>query len=315
MVTRKVEDKIQKAKAVRKLRVAFAFALLFGLVLIAAGQAGRRSTGTGNSGAILNVTALREDNTEAPVTSKQIALYDNGVEQTIKSFSPDPSPARIVLLVDNSLTIRADVEKLEQAAREFAYEIYEGDKLLIVGYDEEAEIVADWTDDAKKIEASLKSFRKKGEPHLFDALRAVSEEALRPLAASNQKRVIVIISDGVDRGSKTHFNDVLDDLQLQDITVYSVQAPDRTGGALRRDMPKPKEVVKKLAEGTGGRVFPINDPQLAAKTICDELRKNRYILSYTPTSIPYGDSRRLLLVADNGVQVRAKTMQPPVVKQ
>lgn len=299
----------------REFRVAFALLLLLASFLIAAGQAGRRTRSESESGSTLNVFAIREDNTETPVTSKQIALYDNGVEQTIKSFSPDPSPARIVLLVDNSLTIRADVEKLEQAAREFAYEIYEGDKLLIVGYDEQAEIIADWTDDAKKIEASLKSFRKKGTPHLFDALKAVSEEALRPLLASSQKRIIVVISDGVDRGSKTRFDEILSDLQLQDIVVYAVQAPDRTGGALRRDMPKPKEVVQQLAEGTGGRVFPINEPQVAAKAICDELRKNRYILSYSPTSIPYGENRRLLLLPDTGIQVRAKTVQPPTIKQ
>jgi VWFA-related protein len=311
----KREEKAQRVKAGRRFHVAFAFLLLFASFLIVAGQAGRRNRPEGESSTLLNVYAVREDNAEAPVTSKQIALYDNGIEQTIKSFSPDPSPARIVLLVDNSLTIRADVEKLEQSAREFAYEIYEGDKLLIVGYDEQAEIVADWTDDAKKIEASLKSFRKKGTPHLFDALKAVSEEALKPLVATSQKRIVVIISDGVDRGSKTKFDEILNELQLQDITVYSVQAPDRTGGALRRDMPKPKEVVKKLAEETGGRVFPINDPQAAAKAICDELRKNRYILSYSPTSIPYGENRRLLLVADTGVQVRAKTVQPPTIKQ
>jgi VWFA-related protein len=296
-------------------RPSVALLLLLASVLMVMGQAGRRNRSESDNNAVLNVFAIREDNTEAPVTSKQLALYDNGIEQTIKSFSPDPSPARIVLLVDNSLTLRADVEKLEQAAREFAYEIYEGDKLLIVGYDEQAEIVADWTDDSKKIEASLKSFRKKGTPHLFDALKAVSEEALRPLMAQSHKRIIVIISDGVDRGSKTRFEEILTDLQLQDITVYAVQAPDRTGGALRRDMPKPKEVIQKLAEGTGGRVFPINEPQPAAKAICDELRKNRYILSYSPSSIPYGDARRLLLVSDTGVQVRAKTIQPPSSKQ
>ncbi len=312
---REREEKPQKGKRTGYFRPGLALLLLLASFLLVAGQAGRRNRSSSDSSSTLNVFAIREDNREAPVTSKQIALYDNGVEQTIKSFSPDPSPARIVLLVDNSLTIRADVEKLEQAAREFAYEIYEGDKLLIVGYDEQAEIVADWTDDAKKIETSLKGFRKKGSPHLFDALKAVSEEALRPLAAQSQKRAIVIISDGVDRGSKTKFDEILNDLQLQDITIYAVQAPDRTGGALRRDMPKPKEVVKKLAEGTGGRVFPINEPQVAAKTICDELRKNRYILSYSPTSIPYGENRRLLVVADTGVQVRAKTIQPPTIKQ
>ncbi len=283
--------------------------LLVGLSL-ALGQAGRRARPSNEDAVSLNVVAVRENDATAHVTAKQIALYDNGIEQSIKSFSPDPSPARIVLLVDNSLTIRADVEKLEAAAREFAYEIFEGDKLLIVGYDEQAEIVADWTDDSKQIETSLKSFRKKGDPRLFDALKAVLDEALLPLKASSQKRVVVVISDGLDRGSKTRFENILAELQAQDITVYAVQAPDRTGGALRRDQPKPVQVVQKLAEGTGGRIFPINEPTEAAKAICDELRKNRYILSYSPANVPYGDARRLLLVADTGVNVRAKTMQP-----
>ena len=286
--------------------------ILFALASLAMSQAGRHARPTDEQASVLlNVIASRTDNSSGPITSKQIALYDGGIEQTIKSFSPDPSPARIVLLVDNSLTIRADVEKLEAAAREFAYEIYEGDKLLIVGYDENAEIVADWTDDAKQIEKSLKTFRKKGEPHLFDALEAVAEEALLPLRATNQKRVIVVISDGLDRGSKTKFDKVLAHLQSQDITVYAVQAPDRTGGALRRDQPKPVQVIDKLAEGTGGRIFPINEPREAAKAICDELRKNRYVLSYSPNNVAFGDARRLLVVADSGINIRAKTLQPP----
>jgi hypothetical protein len=56
------------------------------------------------------------------------------------------------------------VEKLEAAALEFAYEIYDGDKLLIVGYDDNAEIVSDWTDDSKRIATELKNFHKKGDP-------------------------------------------------------------------------------------------------------------------------------------------------------
>jgi VWFA-related protein len=283
---------------------------LASLVLVA-GQAGRRPRPTDAGSISLNVVAVREDDSKSPITTKQISLYDGGIEQAVKSFSLDPSPARIVLLVDNSLTIRADVEKLEAAAREFAYEIFEGDKLLIVGYDEQAEIVADWTDDAKQIESSLASFRKKGEPHLFDALSAVAQEALLPLRATNQKRVVVVISDGLDRGSKTKFDRILSELQSQDITVYAVQAPDRTGGALRRDQPKPVQVIEKLVEGTGGRIFPINAPQEAAKAICDELRRNRYILSYAPTNVAFGDARRLLVIADSGINIRAKTLQPP----
>jgi len=258
---------------------------------------------------MIGVVARRENKQTNPVTSKELSVYDNGIEQSIRNFTPDPSPARIVLLVDNSLTIRADVEKLEQAAREFAYEIYEGDKLLIVGYDEQAEIVSDWTDDAKAIESSLKLFRKKGQPHLFDAIRAVVEEAMRPM--QNPKRIIVVISDGLDRGSKATFEQTLAELQTENIMVYAVQAVDRTRGAIRRDVPKPKVVIDKLAEGTGGQIFSIDEPQVAAKAICDELRQNRYVLSYVPSSAPFGQARSLLVVGNEGITVRSKSMQQP----
>ena len=272
-------------------------------------QSGVRPNANAAGGVMVSVVARRDNKQTNPITSKEVSVYDNGMEQSIRNFTPDPSPARIVLLVDNSLTIRADVEKLEQGAREFAYEIYEGDKLLIVGYDEQAEIVSDWTDDAKAIESSLKLFRKKGQPYLFDAIRAVVEEALRPM--QNPKRIIVVISDGLDRGSKATFEQTIAELQTENIMVYAVQAVDRTRGAIRRDVPKPKVVIDKLAEGTGGQIFSIDEPQVAAKAICDELRQNRYVLSYVPSSAPYGQARSLLVVGNEGITIRSKSMQQP----
>jgi hypothetical protein len=96
-----------------------------------------------------------------------------------------------------------------------------------------------------------------------------------------------------------------------DITVYAVQAPDRTRGAIRRDVPKPKQVIEKLVDGTGGATFSIDEPAAAAKSICDELRKNRYVISYAPSSVPYGEARNLLVVGNEGIIVRAKTAQQP----
>lgn len=288
----------------RVLFILLIMALLLGTIW---GQAGRQTHPSSESSTMVNVVAMRTNGT-APITAKDISFFDNGVEQTIRSFAPDLSAAKIVLLVDNSLTIRAEVEKLEEAAREFAYEIYDGDKLLIVGYDNTAEIVSDWTDDPKKIEMELKAFRKKGDPHLFDSILAVVEDALRPLSA--QKRAIVVISDGLDRGSKTKFNQALRALQALDIAVYCVQAEDRTRGAIRRDVPKPRQVINDLAEGTGGWIFPIDDPRAAAKAICDELRKNRYVLSYLPQSVTFTEARRLLVMGEQGIDARSKTMQP-----
>jgi Ca-activated chloride channel homolog len=275
------------------------------------GQAGRKIVPSGERAVTLNIVAVPEDSnaTTEPITNKQFALYDDGMEQTVHSLSPDPSPAKIVLLIDNSLSLQADLKKLSQAVLEFAYEIYEGDQLYIVGYDEKPEIITEWTDNAKKVEAATKSLRKRGEPFLFDALSAVVDQVLRPMGGTAQKRVVVLISDGLDRGSKTTFDEALKDLQLQNITLYALQYPDRTGGALRRGQPKASEVIRKLTEETGGTALSATTPREAAKAICDELRKNRYILSYTPTNVPYNNERKLLVMAE-GVKVRHKTAQP-----
>lgn len=295
---------------------AFTVVLIIGLLLAAAalGQAGRRTGGEADinreRGMFLNVTAAREDGSEERVTAKEVSIYDGGQEQTIQSFTPDPTPARIVILVDNSLGLRADVEKLQKATREFAYEIYEGDQVMVVGFDQQPEIISDWTDDAKKIEATLPLFRKRGEPRLYDALSAVINDAFGPLVGRVRKRVIVLVADGLDRGSRTHFEKVYGDLLRQDITVYALQIPDRTGGALRRDRLKPAQAIQKLIEGTGGRVLSVNDSRDAAKSICDELRQHRYVLAYTPTSLPLYDARRLLVLGNEGINVRHKLQQP-----
>ena len=110
------------------------------------------------------------------------------------------------------------------------------------------------------------------------------------------------------------FDKILGQLQNQNITVYALQIPDRTGGAYRRNQPKAPEVIKQLTEGTGGKIFPIEEAQTAAKFIADELRKSRYLLSYQPTNTSSYDARRLFVIADEGIIVRTKKAQPPNVK-
>jgi Ca-activated chloride channel family protein len=286
------------------------------LVLTAAvfGQS-RHSVKAGDSGdSIISVTANRTDKKTDPIKIDNLFLYENGIEQKIKNFSYDPSPSKIVILVDNSQTLAIDVEKMKKAAMEFAYEIFEGDQLFVVAYDEKPEIIQEWTDDAKKIEASLATFRKKGNPFLFDAMDAAIHQVLLPLMPGTRKTAIVVISDGLDRGSKTQFDKLLAELELDNITVYSLRLPDRTGGAYRRDQPKAAEVLTKLTEGTGGSIFEFENAQDAARSICDELRKSRYLLSYTSQDVSSYDARRIFLVADEGIAVRTKLAQPPNVK-
>lgn len=291
---------------------AFVFALA--LTGNAASQSRHNARGTDVEGTIVSVTAWRSDGKSDPIRPENLFLYENGIEQRIKNFSFDPSPAKIVLLVDNSQTVGADVERLKQSAMEFAYEIFDGDQLFVIAYDEKPEIIQEWTDDAEKMQASMATFRKKGNPHLFDALNATVREVLRPLMPGTRKTAIVVIGDGLDRGSTTEFDKLLAELQFMNITVYSLQLPDRTGGAYRRNQPKAASVIAQLTEGTGGRVFPLESAQEAAKAICDELRQRRYMLSYLPTNTSSYEPRRLFLTADPGIELRTKTFQPPNIK-
>jgi Ca-activated chloride channel family protein len=279
-------------------------------------QSGRaaRAAASDVEGTIIPVTAWRTDEKKDPIKLEGLFLYENGVEQKIKNFSYDPSPAKIAILVDNSQTLPTDVEKMKAATMEFAYEIFDGDQLFVLAYDEKTEIIQEWTDDAKKLEASLTTFRKKGNPFLFDALRSTASEVLLPLMPGTRKTAIVVIGDGLDRGSKTKFDTIIGELQNYNITVYFLQMPDRSGGAYRRDQPKATAVVNQLTEGTGGKAFPLEEAQTAAKFICDELRRNRYLLSYQSVNTSSFDARRVLLTAGDGVAVRHKTAQPPNIK-
>ena len=290
---------------------------VFATLLLAAfvpAQSRHSAKGDNTDGTVITLTAVREDKKSDPIKVENIFLYENGVEQKIKNLVVDPSPARIVLLVDNSQTLPTSVEAMKAAAMEFAYEIFEGDQIFVIAYDEKPEIIQEWTDDAKKIEASLATFRKKGNPFLFDALDASLKEVLMPLMPGTRKTAVVVIGDGLDRGSTAKFDKVLSDLQNQSVTVYSLQIPDRTGGAYRRDQPKAKTVIEQLTEGTGGKAFPFEEASTAAKFICDELKKNRYLLSYSPVNTSTFDARKIFLLADEGIAVRAKSMHPPNVK-
>ncbi len=282
---------------------------------VVSAQSGHSARKTENlDGTILTVTAHRTDDSKVPIRLENLYLYENAVEQKIKNFSYDPSPSRIVILVDNSQTLRADLETLKKAAMEFVYEIYEGDQLFVIAYDEKPEIIQEWTDDAKKMEESLKTFRKQGNPHLFDAVNAAAGEVLVPLMPGTRKTAIVVIGDGLDRGSQTPFDGMLGELQNQNITVYALQIKDRTGGAYRRYSPKAGKVIQRITEETGGRAFPLDKAKEAAKYICDELRKNRYLLSYFPTNTSSYDARRLFIIADEGIAIRTKAAQPPNIK-
>jgi VWFA-related protein len=297
--------------------------------LLVLAQSGRSPT-SGKRATVLHVIAQKMEDPNKPKTlltdrsgvtedieriipRHLIELYDSGVLQKIDSFSPDPTPARIVILLDNSSTLQTDVKKLAAIPAAFAPEIYEGDKVMVIGYDVKPEIITEFTDDPQSLQSTLSLLRKSDTPRLFDALNVVMEDVLRPEVGFS-KRIIVIAGDGLDRDSIIKFDEILAKLQNENIVVYAIKVKDRTRGALRKDAPKAGVALEQLTEGTGGRIYPIeSDIKEAVKEICDEVRNDRYQLTYSPQGVnPI--NKRLLLVSttDQTIKLRFKGWHPPV---
>ena len=252
------------------------------------------------------------DDTSQLIGKSELEFYDGGVVQKIEAFVPDQTPARIVVLLDNSATLQIDVEKLAAVPAAFAPEIYEGDKVMVIGYDLKPEIITEFTDEPKELQSTLSLLRKSDSPRLFDALNVVMEDVLRP-AIGYSKRVIVIVGDGLDRGSQIKFDQILNTLQDENVTVYAIQARDRTRGALRKDSPKAADAIEQLTAGTGGKSFPMDgDVKQSVKEICDELRNSRYQLTYYPEGVSNINKRRLLLTSSSAsISLRYKGYHPP----
>ena len=249
---------------------------------------------------------------ERILTKDKLELHDAGIPQKIESLSPDSSPARIVVLLDNSASLQTDIKKLAAVPAAFAPEIYEGDKVMVIGYDLKPEIITDFTDKPEELQNTLGLLRKSDTPRLFDALDVVMEDVMRP-AIGYSKRVIVLVSDGLDRDSKIKYDRILNTLQDENVTVYAIQVKDRTRGALRKDSPKPVDCLEQLTASTGGKIFSVDgDIKSAVKEICDELRNERYQLTYYPEGVNYINKRLLLLTSSDGsLQLRTKYSHPP----
>ena len=278
------------------------------LLPTAVAQVGRGNN-TGRRTVTLNIIAhMPEGRT---ITRDDFDLYDSGTPQEIQSFTHLDKGSSIVLMIDSSTSLRADLPALQKAVQAVINELYSDDEMMVIGYNENAEIIEDLTPDLTKLQATPGKIIRKGFPNLFDALVAVSDSLSSQAKTGQEKLAIILISDGYDSESKTKFADALRALQEENIILYALQVSDRTRGALLRDKPKPADALDQLTKGTGGAIYPIDNVEASAKTIADDMRKNWYKLVYVPSGINTINARRLLLMPhDDKIELRTKGSHP-----
>jgi VWFA-related protein len=149
-------------------------------------------------------------------------LFDNGTEQKIDHFDMGSDPLSVVLLVETSTRVAPMLPAIQKAGVIFTQNILgEFDEGAVIAFGSYVNRLQDFTGDRDQLDKVMKNLQDGGsQTKLYDAMAA----AVRMLAqrAPDRRRVIVAITEAVDRGSATKLGGVLQQAQLENITIFTV---------------------------------------------------------------------------------------------
>lgn len=230
---------------------------------------------------------LESGDAEAPALElTDFDVRDDGVRQRIVTFERGDAALAVALLVDASESMRGGrLAAALEGARTFLRGMRDLDEAVLYLFADSLRYRSPPTQDAAALQADLAAVEAVGGTALNDALYA----ALRQLEFRQGRRVVVLLSDGVDLHSALRMEDVLWTMRRCGSVVYwielvrnaSVSSPWRDAAAHRRE----REGLRRLVEQSGGRIVPIESTDQAAGAfadILDELRR-QYVLGYYPT--------------------------------
>jgi VWFA-related protein len=281
------------------------------------------------------------------LTKDDFVLQQDGHAQTIKYFSHEmDQPLTLGLLVDTSGSQRRVLDQERVASRTFVYHLLreDRDKAFLIHFDYEVELLQDLTPSRQKLEAALEQVGApqfsqtssggsgSGDPNdnsragggrggrgghggggtlLYDAIYLASDELMKK---QHGRKAVILLSDGVDRGSKESLQEAIESAERSDTLVYSILFADKDsygngggfggprmggggmgGGGMgrggggyprRTEEPRPdgKKILEQISRETGGRFFEVTKKQTIDEiyTAIDEELRNQYSLGYTP---------------------------------
>jgi VWFA-related protein/TonB family protein len=211
---------------------------------------------------------------------KDFELRIDGQPKPIGDLSRADTPVRLALLFDNSYSLRTARELEKQSAMRFFRTVMRpSDQAAIYSVSTEPILEQPLTNDVNKLVHIIERY---GDPEGATALLDTIVEAADYLKPQMGRKVIVIVSDGVDTVSNTEFDETVRRVQAADIQVYAVQN-NISENANLRDLTAERRMQDITAQ-TGGAVFvpkTINDLPAAFAQISADLAQ-QYVLSYYP---------------------------------
>lgn len=181
------------------------------------------------------------------LTKDDFALQEDGRPQAIKYFSQETNlPLTLGLLVDTSRSQTNVLDAERNASHTFLDQmlVKEKDKAFLIHFDHEVELLQDLTSSREKLQAALDLLRTTSDPdrannpndsgnsgsgshragtELYDAIYLASNELMKK---QQGRKALIILSDGVDHGSKTYLDGAIEAAQRSDTVIYSIYFAD-----------------------------------------------------------------------------------------
>jgi Ca-activated chloride channel family protein len=208
------------------------------------------------------------------VPQAEFTVIEDGVEQQVSTFAAGEQPVSIALAVDRSFSMASGrLGAAQRGGRELLLELGDQDRAMLVAIGSEVEVPVALTNDRRVVDTALQALDPWGSTALHDAV-VTAFDAIEPAPG---RRALVIVSDGLERGSRHTAADVLARVRASDVLAYPV--------VLQGKVP---DVLTRLAETTGGqahRVRRLSDVPGVLRRIAVELR-HQYLLGYQPIRPP-----------------------------
>ncbi|MGA9059728.1 MAG: VWA domain-containing protein [Terriglobia bacterium] len=271
---------------------------------------------------VVNVYTVVEDKKKhliPDLKKEDFELEEDGRPQEIRYFSRETdTPITMGIMVDTSPSQGKVLGIEQEEAKAFLHEVMRvKDLAFVLHFDVDVELLQDFTADQRLLAHAIDetvinggargvlpgpfpTSDSGGATHLYDAVYLASNDLLKNEVG---RKVLILLTDGEDQGSKVKLQTALEAAQKSDVINYSVAIIDRSfywghtmgfGG---------DSVLKKLSDDTGGSVLEVNrakDTSAAFQQIARELR-TQYLLGYTPTNTKHdGSYRKIRVQVNNG---------------
>ena len=200
-------------------------------------------------------------------------IFEDDVEQQITAFSQSDSPISAGLVFDASRSMKSRIQDSRRAAEQFFHTSGPGDEFFLVKFSDRAELVTPFTRNLEAISQRLQSIDAQGWTALLDAIFLATHEVKR---AGNQRKALVIFSDGADNNSRYSEAELLSIAREADVRVFAVSLFEHA------------RFLERICDETGGQMIRVNkmtDLPDAMEQLSRQLR-SEYLVGYSSKNQP-----------------------------